>query len=167
MNQGALTMGSAAQRFETAGGAVSTVFERSTKVSETLAGASTALQSAASAVQRGFDQYDSTRKTVEAHVASLTGLIESARKEAGVSQELVSNIKESADAIRRSESESREHLERVNAALVKAFTDFGSSLVGQVKSTIAETDRHLAQGTGHLNGVVQELARAVQRMQRT
>lgn len=167
MNQGALTMGTAAQRFETAGGAVSTVFERATKVSETLAGASTALQAAASAVQRGFDQYDSTRKTVEAHVASLTGLIESARKEAGVSQELVANIKESADAIRKSEAESREHLQRVNDALVKAFTDFGSSLVGQVKSTIAETDRHLAQGTGHLNGVVQELARAVQRMQRT
>jgi len=167
MNQGALTMGTAAQRFETAGGAVSTVFERSTKVSETLAGASTALQAAATAVQRGFDQYDSTRKTVEAHVASLTGLIESARKEAGVSQELVANIKESADVIRKSEAESREHLQRVNDALVKAFTDFGSSLVGQVKSTIAETDRHLAQGTGHLNGVVQELARAVQRMQRT
>jgi hypothetical protein len=39
-------------------------------------------------------------------------------------------------------------------------------MVGQVKSTIAETDRHLANGTGHLNGVVQELAIAVQRMKR-
>jgi hypothetical protein len=57
-------------------------------------------------------------------------------------------------------------LDQVNAALVKAFTDFGSALVTQVKSTIAETDRHLSQGTGHLNGVVQELANAVQRMKR-
>lgn len=166
MNQGALTMGTAAQRFETAGGAVTTVFDRTSKVADTLVSASTSLQAASTAVQRGFEQYDSTRKTVDAQVASLISLIESAKKEAGVSQELVANIKASADAMRKSEAESREHLDSVNAALVKAFTDFGNSLVGQVKSTIAETDRHLAQGTGHLNGVVQELANAVQRMKR-
>lgn len=166
MNQGALTMGAAAQRFETAGSTVSGVFERSTKVADTLSSAATSLQAASTAVQRGFEQYDSTRKAVDTQVAALMGLIESAKKEAGVSQELVSSIKASAEAMRKSEQESRMHLDQVNAALVKAFTDFGNSLVSQVKSTIAETDRHLAQGTGHLNGVVQELANAVQRMKR-
>lgn len=166
MNQGALTMGSAAQRFESAGSTVSGVFERSTKVADTLSSAAASLQAASTAVQRGFEQYDLTRKTVDSQVAALTGLIESAKREAGVSQELVSNIKASADAMRKSEEEARAHLDQVNAALVKAFTDFGSSLVSQVKSTIAETDRHLAQGTGHLNGVVQELANAVQRMKK-
>jgi hypothetical protein len=166
MNQGALTMGTAAQRFETAGGAVTTVFDRSTKVTESLTGASTSLQAASTAVQRGFEQYDSTRKTVDTQVAALMGLIESAKKEAGISQELVASIKASAEAMRRAEADSREHLAQVNDALVKAFTDFGTSMVGQVKSTIAETDRHLANGTGHLNAVVQELANAVQRMKR-
>jgi uncharacterized phage infection (PIP) family protein YhgE len=94
------------------------------------------------------------------------GLIESAKKEAGVSQELVANLKTSAESLRQAESTSRAHLEEVNAALVKAFSDFGNAMVGQVKSTIAETDRHLSQGTGHLNGVVQELANAVHRMKR-
>ncbi|CAG2126826.1 anti-phage ZorAB system protein ZorA [Cupriavidus plantarum] len=166
MNQGALTMGSAAQRFETAGGAVSAVFERSTKVADTLSSAAASLQVASTAVQRGFEQYDSTRKTVDTQVAALMGLIETVKREAGVSQELVSSIKASAEAMRKSEQEARLHLDQVNAALVKAFADFGNSLVSQVKSTIAETDRHLAQGTGHLNGVVQELANAVQRMKR-
>ncbi|MDT6960782.1 anti-phage ZorAB system protein ZorA [Cupriavidus sp. SZY C1] len=166
MNQGALTMGSAAQRFETAGGAVSAVFERSTKVADTLSSAAASLQAASTAVQRGFEQYDSTRKTVDTQVAALMGLIETVKREAGVSQELVSSIKASAEAMRKSEQEARLHLDQVNAALVKAFSDFGNSLVSQVKSTIAETDRHLAQGTGHLNGVVQELANAVQRMKR-
>lgn len=166
MNQGALTMGSAAQRFETAGGAVSAVFERSTKVADTLSSAAASLQAASTAVQRGFEQYDATRKTVDTQVAALMGLIETVKREAGVSQELVSSIKASAEAMRKSEQEARLHLDQVNAALVKAFSDFGNSLVSQVKSTIAETDRHLAQGTGHLNGVVQELANAVQRMKR-
>lgn len=166
MNQGATTMGMAAQRFETAGGTVASVFDRSTKVADTLATSAVSLQTASTAIQRGFEQYDSTRKTVDAQVAALMGLIESAKKEAGVSQELLASVRASAEAMRRSEAESREHLERVNEALVKAFSNFGTSLVSQVKSAIAETDRHLAQGTGHLNGVVQELANAVQRMKR-
>ncbi|HEC0482132.1 anti-phage ZorAB system protein ZorA [Pseudomonas aeruginosa] len=166
MNQGALTMGSAAQRFETAGTAVTDAFDRSTKVADTLATTSASLQAASTAVQRGFEQYDSMRKTVDTQVAALMGLIESVKREAGISQDLVNSIKTSAEAMRQSETEAREHLDQVNAALVNAFSDFGNALVSQVKSTIAETDRHLAQGTGHLNGVVQELANAVQRMKR-
>lgn len=166
MNNGAMTMGTAAQKFETAGSSVTLVLERSANIAESLGSAAQTLQTASSAVQRGFEQYDSTRKTVDTQVVALMGLIEAAKKEAGVSQELVASIKASAEAMRRSEEEARTHLDQVNQALVKAFSDFGSSLVGQVKSTIAETDRHLAQGTGHLNGVVQELANAVQRMKR-
>lgn len=166
MNQGALTMGSAAQRFETAGSSLAGAVDRSTELADTLASTAASLQAASAAVQRGFEQYDSTRETVDTQVAALMGLIESVKKEAGVSQELVNSIRSSAEAMRQSEAEARSHLDQVNAALVKAFSDFGNSLVSQVKSTIAETDRHLAQGTGHLNGVVQELANAVQRMKR-
>lgn len=166
MNQGALSLSSAAERFETAGNSVSGVIERSTQLSDKLGAAASGLQTAAVAVQRGFEQYDTTRKTVEAQVASLTGLIESARREAGLSKELVESIKASVESLRLAEGESRAHLDKVNDALVKAFNDFGSAMVSQVKNTIAETDRHLAQGTGHLNGVVQELATAVHRMRR-
>lgn len=166
MNQGAVNIGSAAAQFETAGRAVTIVFDKSSKVSEILTSAAATLQVASTAVQKGFEQYDSTRKTVDIQVVALMGLIASAKAEAGVSQELINNIKKSADTLRQAEQSSREHLDQVNDALVKAFTDFGTSMVGQVKSTIAETDRHLSQGTGHLNGVVQELANAVQRMKR-
>jgi hypothetical protein len=164
MNQGALTMGTAASRFESAGNSVTTVFDKSSKMSDQLTSVASTLQLASLAVQKGFDQYDSTRRTVDTQVAALMGLIDSAKKEAGVSQELVASLKKSAESLREAESTSRTHLEQVNTALVKAFTDFGNAMVGQVKSTIAETDMHLSQGTGHLIAVVQELAIAVQRM---
>ncbi|MBF5006182.1 anti-phage ZorAB system protein ZorA [Diaphorobacter caeni] len=166
MNQGALTMGSAAQRFETAGGTVAAVFDRSSKVTDTLATTAASLQAASNAVQRGFEQYDSTRRTVDTQVAALMGFIEAAKAEAGISEKLVASMKESAELMRQSSADGREHLDKVNDALLKAFTDFGSSMLSQVKSTIAATDRHLSQGTGHLNGVVQELAQAVQRMKK-
>jgi len=166
MNKGAKTIDATLQRFETAGSSVASSFERSSKVVESLSSSATSLQVASTAVQRGFEQYDATRKIVDAQVAALRGLIDSARKEAGISQELINSIKSSADAMRRSEAEARSHLDEVNEALKRAFSEFGAALVSQVKSTIAETDRHLAQGSGHLNGVVQELANAVQRMKR-
>jgi molecular chaperone GrpE (heat shock protein) len=121
MNQGALTMGAAANRFETAGNSVSAAIDKAGLLSETLNSTASSLQAAALAVKQGFDQYDSTRKTVDSQVASLMGLIESAKKEAGISKELVQNITASANSLKNAEAASREHLEQVNAALVKAF----------------------------------------------
>ena len=164
MNQGALTISTAANRFETAGNSVTGVLDRATKLSDTLSAAATTLQSSAQAVQKGFEQYDLTRKTVDAQVASLMGLVESAKKEAGVSKELVESIRSSAAALQAAESQSREHLEQVNQALVKAFNDFGSALVEQVRKSVKETDAHMANGMGQLSGVVQGLVQAVQRM---
>jgi hypothetical protein len=166
MNQGALTMGAAAQRFETAGNSVTEVFKVSTVVTDKLNTSATSLQAAASAVQKGFDQYDSTRRTVDQQVTALMGLIESAKKEAGVSTALVNNIKASADSLLKAEAESRKHLDAVNDALAVAFKRFGDELVQVLKKSITETDKHLSAGTNHLNGVVQEFASAVHRMKK-
>lgn len=164
MNQGALTMASAADRFHTAGNSVTGVIEKTARLSESLTSAAAALQSSAQAVQRGFEQYENTRKTVDSQVTTLMGLIESAKKEAGVSKELIESIEASAAALKNAESQSREHLEQVNSALVKAFNDFGSALVEQVRKSVKETDAHMAAGMGQLSGVVQGLVQAVQRM---
>jgi len=166
MNQGAITMGTAAQRFETAGNSVTEVFKASTGVTDKLNISATSLQAAALAVQKGFDQYDSTRRTVDQQVVALMGLIESAKKEAGISNELINNIKSSAESLSKAEIQSRQHLDAVNEALAVAFKKFGDELVQVLKKTITETDRHLSAGTGHLNGVVQEFASAVHRMKK-
>jgi hypothetical protein len=164
MNQGALTMASAADRFHTAGNSVTGVIEKTARLSESLTSAAAALQSSAQAVHRGFEQYENTRKTVDSQVTTLMGLIESAKKEAGVSKELIESIEASAVALKNAESQSREHLEQVNSALVEAFNQFGSALVEQVRKSVKETDAHMAAGMGQLSGVVQGLVQAVQRM---
>jgi hypothetical protein len=167
MGSGARSMEAAAAKFETAGQSVNGVLDRSTQLSQQMTATAGTLQTAAGAVQRGFEQYDSTRKTVETHVTSLTALIDSAKREAGLSKDLIKAIQDGVTALRDAEAGSRAHLADVNAALTKAFEEFGTQLVSQVKKTIAETDRHLTSGTGHLNGVVQELANAVHRMKKT
>jgi hypothetical protein len=164
MNNGALTMGTAARQFETAGTYVTGVFERSAKVADQLTSTATTLQSAATAVRQGFEQYDQTRKTVDANVQALTALIDSTKREAGLSKEMIGDLERIVAQLRTAEEQTKTYLEGVNEALETAFDRFGSSLVNSVKQSIAETDRHLTTGVQHLTGVVQEIGAALSRL---
>lgn len=166
MNQGALNMGTAAQRFETAGGSVTKAFSDSTVFIEQVKASSAALQTASLAVNNGFEKYDSTRKSVDSSVMALTGLIESAKREAGVSKQLIESIEASVKALRSAEADSRSNLLSINDELVKAFKTFGDSLVTQVQRAIGETDTHVSKGTQHLTAVVQELGQAIHKMRK-
>ena len=166
MNQGALTMGSAAQRFETAGSSVTRALDDSAAFIEQVKASSNALQAASLAVNNGFDKYDATRKTVDSQVLALTGLIESAKREAGVSQQLIEGVESSVKALRQAEEESRRNLNAVNDQLVAAFETFGNSLVGQVQRVVGETDKNISVLSNQLTGVVQELAQFMQRMRK-
>ncbi len=166
MNQGALTMGSAAQRFETAGSSVTRALDGSTAFIEQVKASSNALQAASLAVNSGFEKYDATRKTVDSQVLALTGLIESAKREAGVSQQLIEGVESSVKALRATEEESRRNLSAVNDQLVSAFETFGNSLVSQVQRVVGETDKNISVLSHQLTGVVQELAQFMQRMRK-
>jgi diacylglycerol kinase len=166
MNQGALTMGSAAQRFETAGSSVSRALDDSAAFIEQVKASANALQAASLAVNSGFEKYDATRKTVDSQVLALTGLIEAAKREAGVSQQLIEGVATSVKALRAAEEESRRNLNAVNDQLVSAFETFGNSLVSQVQRVVGETDKNISVLSNQLTGVVQELAQFMQRMRK-
>ena len=163
MNQGALTMGSAAQRFETAGNSISTAMEESTALVGRITVASNSLQSASQALSSGFEKYDATRKTVDSQVLALTGLVEAAKKESGISQQLIEGVESSVKALRKTEEDSRRNLNEVNDQLVKAFEVFGNSLVSQVQRVVGETDKNISVLSNQLIGVVQELTQFIQR----
>jgi DNA anti-recombination protein RmuC len=166
MNSGALNMETAARRFEAAGNSLSGVFEKSAGVADTLNTSATALQTAALAVRQGFEQYDSTRRTVEAHVSALTSLIETARQEAGLSKAMLTDLERVVEQLRRAENQSEEYLAKVNQTLASAFESFGNQLQGTIAKSIGTTDAHLSKGVQHLNGVVQEFQSALARAKR-
>jgi len=166
MNQGALTMGAAAQKFETAGGAVSAIFDRSGKLSEQMTTTAAGLQASAAAVSDGFERYDASRRAADTQVTALTVLAEAVKKEAGLSRQIVEDLERIVIQLRSAEGQSLQYLEQMNSALVEAFDHFNSALTKQVKTSITDTDRHLGNGVNQLNGVVQQLAVAMARMQK-
>lgn len=166
MNAGAMTMGTAAQRFETAGGAVSGVFEKSSQVATQLAATSGSLQEAAAAVKQGFDQYETTRRTVDSNVSVLTSLVENAKKEAGLSRQMLTDLERIVGQLKTAETQSLQYLEGVNKTLTTAFQNFGAQLTEQVRKAVGETDRQLGGGVQQLTGVVQELGSALSRLKK-
>ncbi len=166
MNAGAMTMGTAAQRFETAGGAVSGVFEKSSQVATQLAATSGSLQEAAAAVKQGFDQYETTRRTVDSNVSVLTSLVENAKKEAGLSRQMLTDLERIVGQLKTAETQSLQYLEGVNKTLTTAFQNFGAQLTEQVRKAVGETDRQLGGGVQQLTGVVQELGSALARLKK-
>jgi hypothetical protein len=166
MNDGAAQMETAAERFRQAGGAVTGVLERSAQVSDQMSATATTLQSAAAVARQGLDQYEQTRRTVDSHVATLAGLLENAKQEAGLSKEMLRDLERIVQEMRKAEAQSKEYFEHLNGALEGAFRTFGSELTTQVKDTIAHTDRHLSNGVGQLSGVVQALQMALARLKK-
>jgi hypothetical protein len=166
MNSGAVNMSTAAQRFETAGSAVSGVFDRSARVADQMSTTAATLQSAAAAVKQGFDQYETTRRTVDAGVGALTTLIENAKKEAGLSRQMLSDLEGIVVQLKAAETQSLHYLEGVNKTLTTAFQTFGTQLAEQVRKAVGETDRQLGGGVQQLTGVVQELGSALSRLKR-
>ncbi len=166
MNNGAATMNTAANRFETAGASVTTVFEKSVAVAADLQSATSALQSASTTVTQAFQQYDRTRETVQEYVGILKGLVESAGKEAGLTQSMLADLERIVQTLREAERQAAEYLNGVNQTLAESFEQFGNAMTNQLRQTIGETDRHLGHGVQQLTGVVQELGIALQRMKR-
>ena len=166
MNQGASQMETAAERFKQAGSAVTGVLEHSAHVSQQMSSTASTLQSAAAVAKQGLDQYEQTRRAVDGYVATLAGLLEHAKQEAGLTKEMLRDLERIVQELRKAEEQSKEYFQYLNGALEGAFRTFGSELTTQVKDTIATTDRHLSNGVGQLTGVVQALQMALARLKK-
>jgi predicted nucleic acid-binding protein len=166
MTAGAREISEAAARIAAAGNAVSSLFDKTAVAGERLAATANALQTTSQAVRQGFEQYDRTRQTVDAHVTVLTELIATAHRDAGLSRQMLQELERLVGQIRVATHESEEYLKGINASLTTAFESFGNSLVGVIQKTSGETDKHLSNGMQHLIGVVQELAVALSRVKK-
>lgn len=164
MNDGAASMTAAANRFETAGGSVSAVFERSESVSAQLSSTADVLNGAALTVRQGFENYEATRRTVDANIAVLTELLQQAKSEAGLSKRVLTDLERIVAELQQAEKQSLEYLEGVNGVLTTTFNSFGTAMTSKLSETLAAMDRALGSGVQQLNGVVQELGHALHKM---
>lgn len=166
MNDGALVMKEAADKFTEAGKAVSGVLENSKLLGDQITQTATTLQSTSNTVRQAFEQYDRTRKETQDYVLSLQSLIENAKKESGIGTKMISDLERILGSLQTAEKQSVDYLDNVNNVLRGSFETFGSEMVEQVKNVSVANDKIITNSLGALQGAVESMIAAVARIRR-
>jgi hypothetical protein len=157
MNDGALVMREAADRFSKAGDSIGGVFDKSRIVTDQLEKTAATLQLASATVRTAFEKYDESRESVQSYVLQLQSLVENAKKEAGLSSQMLSDLERIFAALQTAEKQSTDHLNQVNAVLKASFQQFGQDMVAQVEVLKEKSDTLLTGSLGALEGAVQSM----------
>jgi len=166
MNDGALVMREAAEKFTKAGDGISGIFEKSVTVTGQLEQTATTLQLASASVRSAFEKYDSSRESVQAYVLQLQGLVENAKKEAGLSSQMLSDLERILSALQTAEKQSIDYLNQVNAVLKGSFQQFGQEMVAQVEALKSSSDILLTGSLSALEGAVQSMLMSVAKLKK-
>ena len=167
MNDGALVMREAAEKFTKAGDSVSDVFDKSRAVTGQLEQTATTLQLASASVRTAFEKYDSTRESVQNYVLQLQSLVENAKKEAGLSSQMLSDLERILGALQTAERQSTDYLNQVNSVLEGSFQKFGQEMVAQVEALKTSSDSLLTGSLSALEGAVQSMLMSVAKLKKS
>ncbi len=157
MNAGAEMLGTASRNFASAGDRVSGVMGKAAELSAKLVETSGGLTTGSMAMQEVLRDYRSQRDAVSLLVTELRATVETARKEAALTSDVLSRIESSAAKLGTAQKQADEYLEGVSRVLAEAHKSFAT----EVKRTLdkANTEFHvkLTTAVGMLSAAVNEL----------
>lgn len=161
MNSGADTLFMAADEFAKAGQGVAGVMQQVNTASDKLTTASGALTSAITGIQGVVADYQTTRDTFALMVENLKTTVENAKREAGVTQELVTTLKAAAGELVAAQNEAEKYLHGVTEVLTHTYRDFAENIGKTLREANTQFHRELADATNYLKTAVQDLADVV------
>lgn len=166
MNDGALVMRDAANRFADAGETIGGVFDKSKVVTDQLEQTASTLQLASASVRTAFEKYDESRESVQSYVLQLQGLVDNAKKEVGLSSQMLADLQRIVDALQTAEKQSTDYLNQVNSVLKGSFQQFGQEMVAQVENLKSSSDTLLTGSLGALRGAVESMVMSVAKLKK-
>jgi hypothetical protein len=167
MNDGALVMRDAANKFADAGETIGGVFDKSKVVTDQLEQTASTLQLASASVRTAFEKYDESRESVQSYVLQLQGLVDNAKKEVGLSSQMLADLQRIVDALQTAEKQSTDYLNQVNLVLKSSFQQFGQDMVAQVENLKSSSDTLLTGSLSALEGAVQSMLMSVAKLKKS
>ncbi len=155
MNEGALNMRGAADKFANAGEAVVDVLNQSRNITQNMEQAASALQLTTGTVKELFESYQNSKQQNEKYVLELTGLVETAKREAGVSKQIVAEMERVISTIRTAEQSSTQYLEKINQVLKESFESFNTEMLATVEKINKENNELMASSISALSSAVE------------
>ncbi|MEW6058382.1 MAG: anti-phage ZorAB system protein ZorA [Bdellovibrionota bacterium] len=166
MNAGAETLHVAASKFSDAGKSVVGVFERANQVAERLSITATGIDAAAKTAQLAVASYDRTRADLAAMLESLQAIIESARREAGLSKELIHELETAAIKFKAVQNETEDYLGNVSGILTETFSKWTDAIQHSLNRSRTEFDKSLQQAVEMLRTTIEDLEEGLSEVSR-
>ena len=157
MNTGAETLYSAAADFAKAGQGVAETMIASSAATENIHTAAQTLLASISATQQILQDYGKTRDVFALMVSELKSTIESAKKEASMTQDIVAKLEAASTQLGTAQKQSEEYLKGVSEVLAKSHETFAESIGLTLRKGNAQFQKELDLAVGLLSGAIKNL----------
>jgi ABC-type transporter Mla subunit MlaD len=161
LNRGAGAVSTAASGMSEAGTRIGQVLERTAVVHGQMVQTTQSLSEASRTIREVLNSYQEQRTRLEGLVTTLRGLIEDANQRAGMSRELVDQMKLMTDKVQALLAGLSGHIEQVNAAFIKGFDGLAHAVTHRLGQVRGEFDKSLTDAVGMISTQVQELDAAL------
>jgi uncharacterized coiled-coil DUF342 family protein len=124
MNGGARQILSATYRFEQAGNQVSRVMQQAATVSTLLSNSANSLSEASESLEKQLNEYAGTRDALAGMVAEMNEMLERAKQEAGMNQQLVDAMQQTVDEFKKLNNEADKSFDAISKKLAETLAKF-------------------------------------------
>lgn len=157
MNRGAGTMHQAALKFTDAGEAVSQTLEGAGQLGRTLEAAGAKVTVASEALESLLADYRSARDAMSALIPQLAQAVDAAKREVGMTRDVLATIERSAEALKSAGGEANEYLDDVVNVLTESFSEFEAGILKTIRESNKAYQGELSSAVGRLTEVIGEL----------
>lgn len=157
MNSGAEVLAIAADDFAKAGQSVAGTMNATADATGKIQSSAQSLSSATASVQQMFADYQRTSDALAAMLADLKSTVETAKKEAGLTTQLVSQLKAAADQLGHAQQLADSYLQGINKVLTESHQSFANEITNTLRQGNAQFQQELSQAVGLLRNGIQEL----------
>lgn len=157
MNSGAETLYVAASDFAKAGQGVAETMIASSAATEKIDIAAQTLFTAINATQQILQDYGKTRDVFALMVSQLKSTIESAKKEASMTEDIVAKLEAASTQLGIAQKQSEEYLKGVSEVLAKSHEAFAESIERTLRKGNAQFQKELEQAVSLLSGAIKDL----------
>lgn len=148
---------SAAGQLQSAGQGVGRAADTFAQASGQLVGAAASLTAAAMEASSVMREQAQTRDAFAAMLVEMRGLLETSRREAAVSDQLIGRIEGAAAALGRAEIQARDYLDGVSRVLGEAHSSFADNIERTLRQGNSQFHKELATAVDYLKGAIEEL----------
>ncbi len=157
MNSGAETLVIAADDFAKAGQGVAGTMNAATDATGKIQSSAQSLSTATTSVQQMFADYRRTSDALAAMLADLKTTMDTAKKEAGLTTQLVSQLKAAADQLGQAQQQADSYLQGINKVLTETHRSFASEISNTLRQGNSQFQQELSQAVSLLRSGIQEL----------